>query len=927
MDSLRGVRSMNDVSSLSRCSVTPHSQRQDGLSNNSEIEDLLVFGYASTIFGNSEKAEWIAEERHLISWPGDPNLLIDRYDCRLYLGDLSEFDRNDLLISDIGGRQEHFKQGCEEVCPTEALEEEMCEEERYRDLLVDIKRVEAAEEEDEKQKRAEIGFTYEENGNSGEPESSSSEEEVDEPYQPPEGIKLPLGMNLPDSMKLNAIIERTATFVVTQGAQMEIVIKAKQRDCSDQFGFLEFDHPLNPYYKYISKMIREKKYIPAPHVCKKRPKPKKLRRLQEEEQRRKKEIEEARSRAEEKNSSEGSDIDSDGEYLHPLLMGGLKTNDTSNRSHLIGPVTREEHMESCISSPPVQPKIDYNIEKANDMYSSLFKNLANIVQSHSAPALKTAENEESSKFSGSSTDEKYSEDNYVEWYESFYHEKPPTNSQPTVLPPPPNMSSMVNYAAEYVAKYGCEAEYHLARRTDIDVDFVRRTSPYYSYYQSRIRFYQWTQAVAAHAVTHAPFQGIDAALWEDQKLTGEEKAYSTGCTPTTTPPYEDKTQLENQTSLQMSDLSESKVEGQSRESSPTVHLNRRMRRRGLQEQTSGVNKCQPKEANEGGDRSLAQLSKVHSSPAFLSSSGSLLAKPLISESKRQLTGPISFSIAQQKNDDSIHLSASAVTLGAYDDEENDGDSKAIDVTADVVTNVNCLYIMVPPKLAIPPPPSAPVPLASGLLAMEGSIELQHERKRRARLFMEKILNEKRAAKLKAQNEEKLKEEEEARRKMEEETKKRENAELRRLRAAALSSSKYRKLKKQNEIQSSVDTATAFADNRSPPSLVDAPSTSCSLALTEGAEEGTTSTNPLKRDGLRRKEKNGREESEEEGEICSEKAKRRANRNKSALPDEESRRRLKKRRRHRSRSRSRSSESRRRHRRSSSSKRRRSRNRH
>lgn len=63
----------------------------------------------------------------------------------------------------------------------------------------------------------------------------------------------------PPTAKMHAIIERTANFVCKQGAQFEIMLKAKQARNS-QFDFLRFDHYLNPYYKFIQKAMKEGRY-------------------------------------------------------------------------------------------------------------------------------------------------------------------------------------------------------------------------------------------------------------------------------------------------------------------------------------------------------------------------------------------------------------------------------------------------------------------------------------------------------------------------------------------------------------------------------------------------------------------------------------------------------------------------------------------
>lgn len=71
----------------------------------------------------------------------------------------------------------------------------------------------------------------------------------------------------PYYQRLHNIIEKTATFVARQGAQMEIVLKAKQAQ-NTQFQFLEFGHPLNPYYKLLVKNIASGVYRPASEVAK-----------------------------------------------------------------------------------------------------------------------------------------------------------------------------------------------------------------------------------------------------------------------------------------------------------------------------------------------------------------------------------------------------------------------------------------------------------------------------------------------------------------------------------------------------------------------------------------------------------------------------------------------------------------------------------
>uniref|UniRef100_A0A1I7X8Q8 SURP motif domain-containing protein n=1 Tax=Heterorhabditis bacteriophora TaxID=37862 RepID=A0A1I7X8Q8_HETBA len=492
------------------------------------VDDLLVFGYASSLFPDDERAQYIAEERHLQSCNGDESLRIDssnseesnsqsyaviitfasswplmiyamdvaytrlllrtasleenissvsfRYDCRLLLSTI------DLAING-----DHHTASC----PTEDLEEEMCEEERYKDMYKDI--------------------------DSCDSESDSE----DEPFEPPQGVKLPVGLIVPENQKQNHIIERTALFVVSKGPQMEIVIKAKQRNNMEQFGFLEFDNNLHPYYKYISKLIREKKYIPdlTKRLTRKTGilRQSSVRTIENE----RKHSNALAAIAERKfdyflisksvfddelnclfileHGSDSDDSDSDYE-LHPSLIARNREkspdimDETDNAA---GPRQRP-------STPPEKVvsaiRTDYDMSKSNDMYASLFKNLTKVSNTKEERRKREQEQKLLHKHVVASAPPPPDEE-FRKWWLSFYGTSCPFSHPPPMLPPPPDLEPVVTSYAEFVAQHGAEVEASLLNRPDLQLHFMHISSPHFSYYQHKVRCAQWSLAQQEKQVT------------------------------------------------------------------------------------------------------------------------------------------------------------------------------------------------------------------------------------------------------------------------------------------------------------------------------------------------------------------------------------------------------------------------------------------
>ncbi|CAD5232942.1 unnamed protein product [Bursaphelenchus xylophilus] len=417
-----------------------------------ENEDFLVIGYESRLFPQ-DPANTRSDQDLLIPWNDDESLLIDRFDCRLYLLDLSE--------KTIG------KPGkSEETDNHDELEEEMCEQERYKDLEARIKQDER-EEREEKRKRAEIAFNYDEEKIKSDDElEESDEEEANEAYQPPQGIKLPTGLELPETQRHGHLIERTAKFVVLNGPQMEVIIKAKHaRDRTQNFDFLNFDNRLFSFYKFMCKLIREKKYLPAPP--KRHPKPGEAFVPQKPENFVKDE--------------EVSDSDSDGDYLHPLLSGA--------------PLKKEP--TEPIKLPPL-PKSMSEMAKSNP-YSSLYAIHSIQPQEPPEPPVEPTPSTSEGLVSYEESPTKpqcYETDpteihNYNTWHQNFYQRPTPFYPGPPLVPiqPEKEVVEQINLAARYVAVNGAYAERRLLdNRTPLS--FLYPDNPNIIFYHTKIRYFQ-----------------------------------------------------------------------------------------------------------------------------------------------------------------------------------------------------------------------------------------------------------------------------------------------------------------------------------------------------------------------------------------------------------------------------------------------------
>ncbi|CAH7247553.1 Sfswap [Phodopus roborovskii] len=426
--------------------------------------ELLVFGYACKLFRDDERALAQEQGQHLIPWMGDHKILIDRYDGRGHLHDLSAYD------AEYATWNRDYQ-----LSEEEARVEALCDEERYLALHTDLLEEEARQEEEYKRlsealaedgNYSAVGFTYgsdyydpseptEEEEPSKQREKNEAEnlEENEEPFIAPLGLSVPSDVELPPTAKMHAIIERTANFVCKQGAQFEIMLKAKQARNS-QFDFLRFDHYLNPYYKFIQKAMKEGRYTVL-----------------------------AENKTEEKKKSgttsdnEDEDEEEDGSYLHPSLFASKKS------SRL------EELMKPLKVVDPDHP-LAALVRKAQ--------------ADSSAPAPPTADG----------TPAQPSQVEYTTDCDAL--------APVAIIPPPPDIQPVIDKLAEYVARNGLKFETSVRAKNDQRFEFLQPWHQYNPYYEFKKQFFLQKEGGSITQIASTAEEASTETAAEESNEAGED---------------------------------------------------------------------------------------------------------------------------------------------------------------------------------------------------------------------------------------------------------------------------------------------------------------------------------------------------------------------------------------------------------------------
>ncbi|KAL1768395.1 splicing factor, suppressor of white-apricot-like isoform X1 [Sigmodon hispidus] len=505
--------------------------------------ELLVFGYACKLFRDDERALAQEQGQHLIPWMGDHKILIDRYDGRGHLHDLSAYD------AEYATWNRDYQ-----LSEEEARVEALCDEERYLALHTDLLEEEARQEEEYKRlsealaedgNYSAVGFTYgsdyydpseptEEEEPSKQREKNEAEnlEENEEPFIAPLGLSVPSDVELPPTAKMHAIIERTANFVCKQGAQFEIMLKAKQARNS-QFDFLRFDHYLNPYYKFIQKAMKEGRYTVL-----------------------------AENKSEEKkklgttSDNEDEDEEEDGSYLHPSLFASKKSSRLEelmkplkvvDPDHPLAALVRKAQADSSSPAPPTadgtpaQPsQVEYTADStvAAMYYSYYMLPDGTYCLAPPPPGIDVA-TYYSTLPAGVTVSSSPGVTTTVPPPPGTTPPPPPTTAETSsgvtstttttsalapvaIIPPPPDIQPVIDKLAEYVARNGLKFETSVRAKNDQRFEFLQPWHQYNAYYEFKKQFFLQKEGGSSIQVASTAEEASTETAAEESNEAGED---------------------------------------------------------------------------------------------------------------------------------------------------------------------------------------------------------------------------------------------------------------------------------------------------------------------------------------------------------------------------------------------------------------------
>ncbi|KAM9054622.1 splicing factor, suppressor of white-apricot homolog isoform 5-T5 [Megaptera novaeangliae] len=391
-----------------------------------------------------------------------------------------------------------------------------------------------------------VGFTYgsdyydpsepteeEEPSKQREKHEAENLEENEEPFIAPLGLNVPSDVELPPTAKMHAIIERTANFVCKQGAQFEIMLKAKQARNS-QFDFLRFDHYLNPYYKFIQKAMKEGRYTVL-----------------------------AENKSEEKKKSgvssdnEDDDDEEGGSYLHPSLFASKKC---SRLEELMKPlkVVDPDHPLAALvrkaradSPAPAAPTADGTAVQPSQVEHTADSTVAAVYYSYymlpdgtyclaPPPPGVDAATYYSTLPAGVAVSGSAGVTAAAPPPPGTTPPPPPSTAETSsgvtsttittsalasvaaIIPPPPDIQPVIDKLAEYVARNGLKFETSVRAKNDQRFEFLQPWHQYNAYYEFKKQFFLQKEGGESAQAVSAPEEAPAESAPEKPSDAGED---------------------------------------------------------------------------------------------------------------------------------------------------------------------------------------------------------------------------------------------------------------------------------------------------------------------------------------------------------------------------------------------------------------------